>query len=303
MKKISIIIPHYNSWDKLKELLETIPDNDKIEVIVVDDHSKDNNKQIMNMKNRFPNFNIIINDNNKKGAGAARNVGLRYATGEWLLFADSDDIFLPGLMENLVPFLDSNYDLIFYSPASFNDTSSETSERHRYYDRYVSNYIERKSLYNELKLRYYFVVPWSKLIRHNIVKENNIQFEEIMVSNDILFSAKIGRFAKEIFATKQKIYSVRQSQISLTSITDEDVFRQRFRAWIDYITFIKENISTIELKELHISAIPQLLSVYKNNLGIKNFFYVIKNCKKNNIPLFDNRVFNFRFLLESLKFI
>src|SRR5699024_10975347 len=142
----------------------------------------------------FPNVTFLKNDINKKGAGAARNKGIKYSKGEWLLFADADDKFLQSLDKKIKPYLDSKYDLIYFPPASFTDKKNYKSRRHTQYVEYINDYKVSKNTTSELRLRYKFVVPWSKMIRSSIVKKNNILFEEISVSNDILFSAKVGYY-------------------------------------------------------------------------------------------------------------
>lgn len=296
MKTISIIIPHYNSWEYLKALLKTIPNCDSIEIIVVDDHS-DNflfNKSIIELN--FNNVTLLQNLENKKGAGAARNVGLSQASGDWILFADADDKFTENAFTNIQDFLDSDFDLIYFTPTSFKDGTDEIGDRHTQYSIYIKNYLEHPSEYNELKMRYYFLVPWSKLIRGEIIKNNNINFEEIEVSNDIYFSASIGFFAKNMTVIDKQIYSIRESSNSLTANMSERKFKIRFRAWVDYIIFLQSHLDKEKLKLLGISSMPQLYIVYRNKLGIKNILFIIHESIKNNIPIFNWRLLRSKFL-------
>lgn len=301
MKNISIVIPHYNGWKELSELLKTIPSDTGIETIVIDDKSENALIKLKEFKKQFPDVLFLENDSKKKGAGTARNIGIKKATGKWLLFADSDDKFSDDLLSKIEKYFDSKYDIIYFTPNSFIDKSNEKSGRHRQYERFVLEYLSNKDRYNELKLRFEFVVPWSKLIKNKIVKDNNIKFEEIMHSNDILFSAKVGYYAKEITATEENIYIVRESKGSLTSSIDETKFKQRFNAWMDYILFIKASLTSEDFKLINLSALPLLSKIYENNLGTQNYFYVIKNCIKKNIPIIDNRVLKPKIFFELLK--
>lgn len=290
MKNISIIVPHFNGWERLSELLKTIPNNSKIETIVVDDKSKDARIKLKEFQKKFPDVIFLENNSRKKGAGTARNIGLNQAVGKWLLFADSDDKFSNNWVSKVEKYINSKYDIIYFNPTSFIEDSSEESERHKQYEHYVLEYLNNKNKYQELRLKYEFIVPWSKLIRHKIVRENEINFEEIMHSNDILFSAKVGYYAKEIMVTKENIYKVRESKGSLTSSVNEKIFKERFAAWINYVTFIKENLSSEDFKLLNLSALPLLSKVYENDLGMQNYFYVIKNSLKKEIPIVDKRI-------------
>ena len=91
MINYSVIIPHHNIPALLQRCLDSIPERDDIQIIVVDDNS-DSNK--VDFK-KFPGIgrrNVeIYYTKEGKGAGFARNVGLKYAKGRYLIFADADD--------------------------------------------------------------------------------------------------------------------------------------------------------------------------------------------------------------------
>ncbi|MFV8814283.1 glycosyltransferase family 2 protein [Aerococcus urinaeequi] len=300
MVKLTIIIPHFNSWDLLWELLDSIPLNNQIQIIVIDDHSPEFETHIKRFKSNFENVLFIKNDINTKGAGAARNKGLKIAKGQWILFADSDDLFYSDMLEKIEEYLNSNADIVYFSPNSFTSLA-KVSSRHSQYQRYVDNYLKDPNQFNELKLRYYFIVPWSKLFKRSLINKNNIEFEEIMYSNDVLFSAKTGYFAENIEVTSLQIYKVRETESSLTSNTNHAQFVKRFNAWLDYILFLKSHLSKESLQLLNLSALTQFVQIkQKKGLGIKEMMYVIKQCKRNGIPLFDRRIFKINLLKKYL---
>lgn len=114
--QISIIVPHYNTPDSLLKLLHTIPDREEVEVIVADDNSSVPLEDLQQKLKQFPRVQFIVNDSGTKGAGASRNVALKKAVGKWILFADADDFFTEDFYEKLVPYLDSDYDLVYFPP-------------------------------------------------------------------------------------------------------------------------------------------------------------------------------------------
>ena len=301
MKELSIIIPHYNNWEMLVQLLDTIPTIDGIETIVIDDHSYNQKERLPKIKAEYPEVIFEINEENKKGAGTARNTGLSLATGKWLLFADSDDLFLEHFYETIEPYFYTDFDLIYFKPFSFIENSSIESKRHVPYEKYILEYLNNYSKKKEMRLRYKFLPPWSKLIRHSVVKDNNIKFEEVMYSNDVLFSAKVGYYSKNIAADDEIIYKIRERDGSLTSTLDEDKYIRRFDAWLDYVIFLKQNLSSEEYAYLNISIVPQLITLIRNQLGAKNIINIMIKSKKNNIAWFDKRLLNPIFIIKSLK--
>ena len=93
MSKISVIIPAYNSSLHLRECLDSIiyQTHKDLEIILVDDCSKDNTYEIMREYALKDNRIILIKNPSNMGAGASRNVGLDNATGNYVTFVDSDD--------------------------------------------------------------------------------------------------------------------------------------------------------------------------------------------------------------------
>ena len=90
-KEISIIIPHYNSTEMVRKLIDSIPVDNRIQTIIVDDNSSEDLFELEQYLSQLPNdkkVELYKNNTGVKGAGSARNVGLDHAEGKWLLFAD-----------------------------------------------------------------------------------------------------------------------------------------------------------------------------------------------------------------------
>ena len=112
---ISVVIPTYNRAHIIKDSIDSVlaQDYDNIELIIVDDRSSDNTKEIIDSyhNNRI---RYIYNDTDKHGAGNARNIGICEATGEYIAFNDSDDKWLPGKLTSQYSFLKkTNSDIVF----------------------------------------------------------------------------------------------------------------------------------------------------------------------------------------------
>ena len=101
--KVSVIVPVYNVSEYLGQcldsiLLQTLQD---IEVICVNDGSTDDSLDILQGYAMFDERLKIISQENA-GAGAARNNGIKHATGEYIICLDSDDFFEPDMLEKMV---------------------------------------------------------------------------------------------------------------------------------------------------------------------------------------------------------
>ncbi|ALJ01465.1 glycosyl transferase family 2 [Rufibacter tibetensis] len=114
MPLVSVVIPCYNHGNYLLEAFESIwrQDYPAIEIIVVDDGSKDNTRQIAQAIEGI----IYIHQENQ-GLSAARNTGIKHAKGQFLVFLDADDWLLPGAISINAAYLKQNSELAFVSGA------------------------------------------------------------------------------------------------------------------------------------------------------------------------------------------
>ena len=103
MKKISFIVPVYNTFDYLEKCLNSLLNQKKVnfkyEIVIVNDGSPDNSEEIiLKFKNKYPDIIKYVKKENG-GSSSARNEGLKVAEGEYVLFIDSDDYVESNLLE------------------------------------------------------------------------------------------------------------------------------------------------------------------------------------------------------------
>jgi glycosyltransferase involved in cell wall biosynthesis len=111
MENVSVVIPTYNRAALLRRAIETViqATTPGDEIIVVDDGSTDETSQVPAEFERKVRYLPIPNG----GAGAARNAGIRAATHDLIGFADSDDEWMPGRLDQQRPLMESRRDLVF----------------------------------------------------------------------------------------------------------------------------------------------------------------------------------------------
>ena len=213
MKKnvlVSVIIPHYNCPDKLERLLNTIDlKSDDIQVIVVDDRSDKDLEELRMVRQKYSGYWVEFyrNNNGAKGAGTPRNIGIRHAQGQWLLFADSDDYFLEGAWGIIRRICrESDADIVFFKPISLIEGTRIRSDRSNFLVEMIEEYEVSGDRSSELQLRTGFEVPWSKLMKTSFVRDNEIYFDRALIAEDILFSTKAGLLAKKIEISDEIIY-------------------------------------------------------------------------------------------------
>lgn len=201
MIKYSIIIPHYNSPNLLVRCLNSIPVREDIQVIVVDDCSPDAKSYIDRYKELSRPYLELYSTGTNGGGGKARNVGLLYAKGEWVLFADADDYFVDSFVDILEKYSSNSADIVFFNVRCFNEAGKEVRGiKEKLYELYEQRGDERA-------FRYCYTEPWGKMFRRSLIADIDIRFEEVIVANDFLFSVKTGYYAKEIIISKEYLYN------------------------------------------------------------------------------------------------
>lgn len=209
----SIIIPHHNSPSLLQRLLNSIPERDDLEVIVVDDNS-DKDKKAYSQRTDVK--IVYIDEKQTRGAGKARNEGIAVSQGKWLLFADADDFYKEGFVNVLDNYVDSSCDVVYFDAESVDsNTFKPTPGRTRTLNRIVENYTNGIS--DEDEIRYKMHMPWNKMVRRSLIDKYNICFEEVAQGNDAMFSFLVGYYADKIYVIPQKLYVYTLTPNSITT--------------------------------------------------------------------------------------
>ncbi|NYB74509.1 glycosyltransferase family 2 protein [Sedimentibacter hydroxybenzoicus DSM 7310] len=285
---LSIIVPHFNSVSSLKVLIDTIPSIDDIEVIIIDDKSDelhlDSLKRFIK-RDKHKNIILYNNTTENKGAGTCRNIGLKNAKGKWVIFADSDDYFIEGFYEIITKYFNSEYEAVFFIPTSKDVESGKQSDRHILYKKIMTSYINDKNIKTELDMRFGIVVPWSKLINTKFLKKYNIEFDQVIASNDIMFSTKVGYYMKSFYVDSQIIYCVTKRRGSLTTKIREDIFNTRRDVFIEYYIFLKSNLEEDKFNILELTGNRYLPLALEYKLGVKKVFDTYLVFKRNNIKI------------------
>ncbi|WP_180962565.1 glycosyltransferase family 2 protein [Salimicrobium jeotgali] len=291
--KLSIIVPHFNSSESLERLLASIPARHSLEVIVVDDHSAPDEKaklEVLRDKFYKHRLSFFTNAAGKKSAGAARNEGLYYASGQWVLFADADDYFLDGFYEKVSAFFESEYDIVYFTPISVYNDTGEKADRHVKYEGLVKNYVKEKNRTAEMKLRYQFEVPWSKLFRRSLIMKNYIKFDEVLHANDVLFSEKTGYYARKVYASEKQIYCATKDSGSLTTTVTESSFDIRCRVFLKEHYFLKDHLSKTEFEIIEPNGRYYLLGARK--FGIRKMWNVYRALRKQKVKILTRHMLN-----------
>ena len=112
--RFSVVIPLYNKEPYIKDCLDSIMSQtfSDFEVVIVDDGSTDNSVDLV--KRLYPSDKVRIIQKINGGPSSARNKGVQEAKGEWIVFLDADDLFLPNALENFNKLIIENGNIDFF---------------------------------------------------------------------------------------------------------------------------------------------------------------------------------------------
>lgn len=231
----SFIIPHYNTPDLLTRLLDSIPQREDIQIIVVDDNSVDGKRPIIT---RSDVLLIQLTAQESKGAGHARNVGLDNAQGKWLLFADADDYYSDGFITELDKFVNKRIDILYFGVYIVDGNRVYGNENGINFTiaRY-SNSLKNEHEKNVLGLS--INEPWNKMFNREFIYSIEARFEEIPLSNDAWFVNYAGVSASTIEVTLKTLYNY--------ILNDSGISKKR-RKLSDYYLAMKSNTKRNYLK-------------------------------------------------------
>ncbi len=216
--KISVIIPVYNSSTYLRKCLDSVVNQTlkDIEIIVINDGSTDDSKNIIE-EYLCKYKNIIFIDQENKGIGKTRNIGIKKATGEYITFVDSDDYIKENMLEEYYKYAKKhNFDLVIGSYIKKINNKEIIFENNKFKTGNV------KTTPQILYLIEYG--PWAKLYKREMLINNNIYFDEKRKYEDMPFVSKALLKSKLIGQITEPYYYYIIHNNSETTTMDKRVF-------------------------------------------------------------------------------
>lgn len=220
---VSVIIPVYNAKPYLKECLDSLKNQTlkNIEIICVNDGSTDTSLDILRKyEAKDKRFKVI--DKPNSGAGDCRNVGMKQAKGQYLLFLDADDIFAQSMCEKACfQIMKDKADICFFGAQRFNMQTYE-NEPMGWVMREEMFPKKRPFIRENLNDKFFQMTTgcaWAKLFKREFIEQNNIQFMNIHNANDLFFVRTAMALAGKMTYVKNKLVFYRVGMSSNTQAT------------------------------------------------------------------------------------
>ena len=211
MPKVTVIVPIYNVEKYLARCIDSLVNQtlNEIEIVLVNDGTKDSSGKIAMQYAKQYKEKIIYLEKENGGLSDARNYGLAYAKGEYIAFLDSDDYIEKDAYEKM------------YEKAKLENADYVECD-------FIWEYPNKKRKdkcyqYNNKKemLAFARVVAWNKLIKREIIEENNIRFPKGLRYEDIEFTYKLIPHLNKICYVDQCFIHYIQRKNSIANVQNE----------------------------------------------------------------------------------
>ena len=230
MPKVSVIVPIYNVEKYLEKCINSLLSQtlEDIQIILVNDGSKDNSGNIAREYEKNNKNRIIYVEKENGGLSDARNYGLKYATGDFIAFLDSDDYIEKNAYEEMYnKAIEENADYVEC------DFIWEFPNKIRVDKQYP--YKNKKEM-----LSFVRVVAWNKLIKRQLITDNNLEFPKGLRYEDVEFTYKLIPFINKFTYVDKPFIHYVQREGSIANVQNERT-AEIFTVLDNVIEFYKKN--------------------------------------------------------------
>lgn len=282
--KISVIIPVYKVEEYIAECLYSVINQtykDGFECILVDDYTPDDSMKIVCQVLSSYRGNIqfkIVHHQKNRGLSAARNTGVKEATGDYLYFLDSDD-FLPEhtiesllstCQEELPDVVMGNFELIGES-----DNVPKLNTQISYYNNQVD-------IFNAFISRHLYEMAWNKLVRRDFFLRHELWFREGILHEDSLWSFFLFFYCQNLkicFSNTYK-YRIRQNSIMTDPVNSLRSYRSCYEIFSLKMSYVEKHLLFQKYNQLIKYMVDERFSLQRKIVDLeinKEEYVLIKN--------------------------
>ena len=266
--KISVIIPTFNRKKTLGRAIQSVFNQSlwPFEVLIIDDGSNDGTKEWV--KENFQDIKFIYQNN--RGVSSARNKGIKYASGDWIAFLDSDDEWLPNKLYEQVKAIELNPEINFFHTNEIwirNGVRVNQMKKHKKYGGYIF----------EKCLDICRVSPSSSLIKKEIFDDIGMFDESLRVCEDYDLWLRIASKYPVVFLDTPLIYKYGGHGDQLSKVND-GIESYRIQS-LEKI--IKSSVLSNEQEFIAVNTLVQKMKIYAKGLEKRNKLTELQEIKKN----------------------
>ncbi len=290
--KVSVIIPAYNAENYIKRCLDSVINQvyKNLEIIVVDDSSTDNTKQIIKEYSEKDSRIIPFYSSLNKGVSASRNIGLKSATGDYIMFVDSDDEITKDAIRRMVD-ISNKYNSDYVDSYHLLNYTKDNNKKVTFTEHKVpKNVLVLGSLKENNKVLDTYTYVTGKLFKKELIGE--LQFDENLSRyEDLVFEHQLKSRVKNYVLLNKVIYIYYQREDSLVNTFGKkhlcylDAAKSVREIYKKYDLEIKNKIDSILFSNMVLTLFTKVI---KNDDSIEENIKIVKDCLNELIDTFKN---------------
>ncbi len=299
---VSVIVPVYNAEKYLNECINSLicQTYSTIEIILVNDGSKDSSDIIC--ESFCSDFRVKVFHNDNHGVGYSRNYGIEKATGQYIVFVDSDDICDVELINNLYNCLtNSDADLAICGLSTFDDRKANTNTIVEHSGIFtIADYLSKVLL--NVRIGQICGAPYCKLFKSSIINNNHLRFNtDVSYAEDFGFNMDYLLFCKKIVVIEESLYRYRENSVHSLTTSNYKYFSKD--------QYLEHRLIAYRKFEAVYSHY-ELLDLYRNDVNLLMGEFIIStikmSCKysfnKNETLLFIKGILNDEYIQKRLNY-
>lgn len=261
-KFLSVIVPAYNVEQYIEKCLNSIiySKSEKVEIIIIDDGSKDSTGKICdNYAKEYEDIKVLHVENG--GLSKARNIGIKEAQGEYLLFLDSDDFLSKNALTNIINELEQRkVDVLIGLYNNYYINSDETESCDYQLDiESINGCTGEKLISILLSLGTYDWYAWLNIVNREFLIKNNLYFKEGYYFEDVIWTPQVLYYAESVSGMNFHFYNyTRNRGGSITTKITDRAYSDKLYACNFIKTFVENNNFSEENKKKMLGNINRL---------------------------------------------
>lgn len=275
MKDVSVIIPVYNGEKYIEKcILSIINQKNLKEIIIVDDGSTDNSKRVIeNYQEKYINIKYYYQKN--QGQGAARNNGIKKATGKYFMCVDCDDFLNKNTIETAYKIMKKNeLDILYWN---INWIVNSQIKKQPIFSKVYKKEDTKGYLLSDPS-------PCNKMFKTNLFIKNKIEFPTNIYYEDFALIPSLVKYTNKIMYTSQITYNYVQNE---NSVMHQNKYNKKIMDLVKAFNILYNSLRPNYYEELEYLAINQLIyfrtvELLKYNRR-KEIKYIV-NYVNNNFP-------------------
>ena len=262
--RVSVIVPVFNAEKYLSKCIDSVllQTCQELELILVNDGSTDRSEEIINTY--IHDDRVLYLKHENQGVSAARNLGLSHASGEYIIFVDSDDYLVPDSLDMRIEKAKTT-DLLISNFYKVKDAGVKEKEKYIKEEKNISVVEALRTISPKSTIEYQGYL-WNKVFRGEIIKKNGILFDSsVAYGEDRLFIGQYITCCDNISLDTEAVYCYRLNDGSVMA---------------SFYTITQKNYEKVKSEITGLEAIEKLVKEYDEGICRSFIYYELFICLK-----------------------